>query len=104
MQNTFVSSLISPTPLSPPPSASVTTKRKPPVIDPIFVSNASMSQPTSTSLLDEIDGALTGHLDTALLPTPALVPPTSNPLPTLWLETKEGGSKGESESDDDWNW
>jgi hypothetical protein len=104
MQNTFVSSLISPTPLSPPPSASITTQRKPPVIDPIFASNASMSQTTSTSLLDEIDGPLTGRLNAALLPTPVLVPPTSNPLPALWLETKEGGSKGESESDDDWNW
>ena len=118
IQNTFVSSLISPTPMSS-HSPSTSAKEKLPVL-PIFASgNTLVSQPTSaSSLLDEFDdGEMTGGPNTdtthTLLKTPVLVPSVrKSPEPSMssailkrdqdpCLET---GSKGGSEFDDDWNW
>ena len=77
MQNTFVSSLISPTPEEIMPVASDVS--------------SSRTSATNTSLLDdEFDGDLAAH-------TPVLVP-------SMPPEATGGGSRACSESDEDWNW
>lgn len=107
MQNTFVSSLISPPPTASPSSA--TAREQLPVLNPIFTCNGMASQPSNASLLDEFDNDLAGHAAPKLT-TPVLVPSMRiSSLSTMKpdqhrLETKEAESKGGSESDEDWNW
>jgi len=121
MQNTFVSSLISPSASPSPPSSALATKETYPILDPILASgdNTPVSQPTSASyLLDELDDSdMTGgglNVDhttqqtALLLNTPVLVPSVRKP-PGLSTLTPPGILKQDKEpcfgeSDDDWNW
>lgn len=102
LQNTFVSSLISPTSITSSSSASATQG--------VLASDSLVSQPTSTSLLDEFDGEVEGNTNPTLLNTPVLVPLTRE-TPVLCkkisqssLAMEECGNRARSESDDDWNW